>query len=69
MDVSSVVMTVVAVTIGVILIGNLMIPQVTSIMSDLSETHQDWADLLGVVVICSIVGLVAVALYAFKSKS
>lgn len=69
MDVSSVVMTVVAVTIGVILIGNLMIPQVTNIMADLQETHSDWADLLGVVVICSIVGLVAVALYAFKSKS
>lgn len=69
MDVSSVVMTVVAVTIGVILIGNLMIPQVTGIMADLQETHSDWADLLGVVVICSIVGLVAVALYAFKSKS
>lgn len=63
------VMTVLAVTIGVILIGNLLIPQATSLMSDLSETHGDWADLIGVVVICSIVGLVAVALYAFKSKN
>lgn len=68
MDVSSVVMTVVAVTIGVILIGNLMIPQVTTVMGNISSAHKDWADLLGVVVICSIVGLVAVALYAFKSK-
>ena len=62
-------MTIVSVTIGVILIGSLMIPQVTNVMSDLSETHPDWADLLGVVVICSIIGLIAVALYAFKSKN
>lgn len=68
MDVSSVVMSVVAVTIGVMLIGSLMIPQVTSVMDDLQETHSDWASLLGVVVVCSIVGLVAVALYTFKSK-
>lgn len=69
MDVSSVVMTVISVTLGVILIGNLMIPQVTDVMGDIEEDHGDWADLLGVVVICSIVGLVAVALYAFKSKN
>ena len=66
MDVSSVVMSVVAVTIGVMLIGSLMIPQVTQVMDDLQETHSDWASLLGVVVVCSIVGLVAVALYTFK---
>lgn len=69
MDVSGVVMTIVSVTIGVILIGSLMIPQVTTVMSTLSSTHKDWADLLGVVVICSIIGLIAVALYAFKSKN
>lgn len=66
MDVSSVVMSVVAVTIGVMLIGSLMIPQVTQVMDDLQETHSDWASLLGVVVVCSIIGLVAVALYTFK---
>lgn len=66
MDVSSVVMSVVAVTIGVMLIGSLMIPQVTSVMDDLQEAHPDWASLLGVVVVCSIIGLVAVALYTFK---
>ena len=69
MDVSGVVMTIVSVTIGVILIGSLMIPQVTSVMSSLQADHPDWADLLGVVVICSIIGLIAVALYAFKSKN
>lgn len=66
MDVSSVVVSVVAVTVGVMLIGSLMIPQVTSVMADLQESHSDWASLLGVVVVCSIVGLIAVALYTFK---
>lgn len=75
MDVSSVVMTVISVTIGVMLIGTLLIPQAVSLMDKLnSDTdkiggHSDWANLLGVVVICSIIGLVAIALYAFKSKS
>lgn len=69
MDVSSVVMTVVAVTIGVMLIGSLLIPQVTQVMAGLEEDHPDWASLLGVVVVCSIIGLVAIALYAFKSKN
>lgn len=66
MDVSSVVMSVVAVTVGVMLIGSMMIPQVTKVMSDLEASHPDWASLLGVVVVCSIIGLVAVALYTFK---
>lgn len=69
MDVSNVVMTVVAVTIGVMLIGSLMIPQVTQVMADLQTDHPDWASLLGVVVVCSIIGLVAVSLYAFKNKN
>lgn len=66
MDVSSVVVSVVAVTVGVMLIGSLMIPQVTKVMAELQTDHSDWASLLGVVVVCSIVGLVAVALYTFK---
>lgn len=67
MDVSSVVLSVVAVTIGVMLVGSLLIPQVDKVTATLSEDHADWAALMGVVVVCSIVGLVAVALYAFKS--
>lgn len=78
MDVSSVVMTIVSITIGVLLIGSLMLPQITSLMSKLSGEesaenplggHDDWASMLGVLVICTIIGLIAVALYAFKSKN
>lgn len=68
MDVSSVVITVVAVTVGVMLIGSLLIPQVDKVVTNISATHKDWADLLSVVVVCAIIGLVAVALYAFKGS-
>ena len=68
MDVSSVVLTVIAVTVGVMLIGTLLIPQVDIVVNNIKTAHKDWADLLSVVVICSIIGLVAVALYAFKSS-
>ena len=68
MDVSSVVLTVIAVTVGVMLIGTLLIPQVDIVVNNIKTDHKDWADLLSVVVICSIIGLVAVALYAFKSS-
>lgn len=69
MDVSTVVMTIVAVTIGVMLIGSLLIPQAETVINKLKTDHSDWAALFGVVVICSIISLVVVALYAFKSKS
>lgn len=69
MDVSSVVMSIVAVTIGVVLIGSLLIPSVVDTIADLPDGHEDWGNLLSIVVICSIIGLIAVALYAFKSKS
>ena len=69
MDVSSVVMSIVAVTIGVVLIGSLLIPNVISTINGLPSGHEDWGNLLSIVVICSIIGLIAVALYAFKSKS
>lgn len=69
MDVSDVVMSIVAITIGVLLIGSLMVPQVTKVMDDLTEKgHDDWSSMLGIVVVCSMVGLIAVALYAFKGR-
>ena len=67
MDVSNVVMTIVSVTVGVLLIGSLLIPQAEKVITDLQTDHPDWAGLLGVVVICSIISLVIVALYAFKN--
>lgn len=68
MDVSGVVMTIVSVTVGVLLIGSLLIPQAEQVIAGLQTDHPDWAGLLGVVVICSIISLVVVALYAFKNS-
>ncbi len=68
MDVKTVVTTIVAITIGVMLIGSLLVPIATSVMDNLASTHPDWANLIGVVVVISIVSLVAVALYSYTSK-
>lgn len=68
MDVKTVVTTIVAITIGVMLIGSLLIPIASDVMADLEGTHSNWANLIGVVVVVSIVSLVAVALYSYTSK-
>ena len=54
MDVSGVVMTIVSVTVGVLLIGSLLIPQAEQVIAGLQTDHPDWAGLLGVVVICTL---------------
>lgn len=69
MDVSTVVMTIVSVTVGLLLVTSLLIPQAEQAMSELTaQNHGDWAKLIGVVVICSIISLVALSLYAYKLK-
>lgn len=68
MDVSSVVMTVVSVTVGLMLVVNLLIPQAQQAMTSLEAEHSDWAKLIAVVVVCSIISLVALSLYAYKMR-
>lgn len=72
MDVRTVVMTVVSITVGVILVGTLLVPQAQEVIADLQESGGDgstWASLLGVVVMVSIIGLVLVAVYGFSERS
>lgn len=70
MDVRTVVMTIVSVTIGVILVGSLLIPTATDVIDDLTAAGQDsWASLVGVVVVMTLISLVVVALYAWTSKN
>lgn len=67
MEVRDVVTTIVAITIGVLLIGNLLVPQAQSVINTMNEQDQGgWASLVGVVVVISIISLVVVALYAYK---
>ena len=63
-------MTIVSVTIGVILVGSLLVPMASDVMSQLTEAGQtSWSALVGVVVTIVIISLVVVALYAVTSKN
>lgn len=69
MDVRNVVMTIVAITIGVILVGTLLVPEAQQVIDDLANDGQGtWARLLGVVVMVSIIGLVLVSVYGFSDR-
>lgn len=69
MEVSTVVNTVLAVTIGIVLIGSLLYPQLTATIAKMQTDHADWAALLGLVMIATIIGLVVVALHALQNGS
>lgn len=69
MDVRTVVMTIVAITVGVLLVGTLLVPQAQEVIDSLTQSGQGtWANLIGVVVMVSIVGLVLVSVYGFSDK-
>lgn len=64
LSVNAVVMTIIAVAIGLTLIGSLLAPTATGVMSDLTALGDDgasWANLVGVVVVVSVIGLILVA--------
>lgn len=67
MDVKDVVTTIVAITVGVLLIGSLLVPQAQTVINTMNTNNQgNWASLVSVVVIVTIVSLVVVALHAYK---
>jgi len=71
LSINSVVITVIAVAIGVLMIGSLLAPVATDVMTDLTNLGGDgasWANLVGVVVIVSILGLIIVAVNQYTKK-
>lgn len=68
MDVRSTVLTIVSVTVGVILVGSLLIPQASSVISDLETEYPQWASLVSLVVTISIIGIVVAALYMYTES-
>lgn len=71
LSINSVVLTVIAVAIGLVLIGSLLAPIATGVMEDLTELGGDgakWSGLVGVVVMFSILGLIIVAVNSFTRK-
>lgn len=70
MEIRTVVTTIVAVTIGVILVGSLLVPEAQSVIKTLTDSgNETWANLIGVVVVVSIISLIVVALYAYDSRN
>lgn len=69
MDVRQVVLTIVAITVGVMLVGTLLVPQAQQVINDLqNQGLGTWASLVGIVVMVSIIGLVLVSVYGFSDK-
>lgn len=69
MDVRTTVMTIISVTLGVILVGSILVPQSASVIDDLiKDGHDDWASLVSLVVTITIIGIVVAALYMYTSS-
>lgn len=71
LSINSVVITVIAVAIGVLMIGSLLAPVATDVMADLTALGGDgasWANLVGVVVVVAILGLIIVAVNQYTKK-
>lgn len=78
LSINAVVIGILSVTIGVLLIGSLLSPIASSVMSDLTAVvdgvpvyseGSTWSSLIGVVVVMSILGLVIVAVNNFTKKN
>lgn len=72
LSINSVVVTIIALAIGVVLIGSLLAPIITDTMTKLTGMGDDgatWASLIGVVMIMAILGLVVVAINSYTRKS
>lgn len=72
LSINNTVMAVIAVAIGLVLIGSLLAPIASDVMLQLvdvnSEEGKTWADLVGITVIMSILGLVLVAVNSFTKR-
>lgn len=70
LSINSVVITIIAIAIGIVLIGSLLAPTANTVMADLLQYSdgQTWADLVGVVVVISIIGLIVVAVNSYTKS-
>lgn len=71
LSINSVVITIIAIAIGIVMIGSLLAPTAVSVMGDLTLLGDDgasWANLVGVVVVVAILGLIIVAVNQYTKK-
>ena len=68
MEIQNVVMSIIAVAIGLILIANLLIPIADEAITTMNGVNPTWGTLAGVVVLVSIVGLIVVSISGYMRK-
>lgn len=79
LSINQVAITIVAIAIGLVLIGSLLAPVASDVMAQLTatipgtktpvyENGDSWSSLIGVVVIVSIIGLVVVAINSYTKN-
>ena len=78
LSINQVAITIVAIAIGLVLIGSLLAPIASDVMAQLTatgeggvpifENGESWSSLIGVVVIVSIIGLVVVAINSYTKN-
>ena len=71
LSINSVVITNIAIAIGIVMIGSLLSPTAVNVMGDLTLLGDDgasWANLVGVVVVVAILGLIIVAVNQYTKK-
>ena len=71
LSINSVVITIIAIAIGIVMIGSLLSPIAVNTMTSMTDLGGDgatWANLVGVVVIMAILGLIIVAVNQYTKK-
>lgn len=69
LTINSVVITVIALAIGIVLIGSLLAPIASEVIGQMTDLgHKDWASLVGVVVVICTLGLVILAVNQYTKK-
>lgn len=77
LSVNAVIMTIISVSLGIVMIGSLLAPIASDVMSDLTATvdgvavyasGETWASLIGVVVMMVILGLVVLSVNQYTKK-
>lgn len=71
LSINSVVITIIAIAIGIVMIGSLLSPIAVNTMESMTGLGSDgatWANLVGVVVIMAILGLIIVAVNQYTKK-
>lgn len=81
LSINNVAITIVAIAIGLVLIGSLLAPVASDVMAQLTATHivegssvplyeqgESWASLIGVVIVVAIIGLIVVTINSYTKK-